>query len=77
MINIGALWKKKNAKGEVYLAGPFGDAVIMVFPNTKKTNPNQPDYRIVVAEKKNREEQQKPKPAPALKPVQDDDDIPF
>lgn len=74
MIRIGSLWKKQGQKGP-FLAGNFGDAVIMVFPNTKKTAPNQPDYSIVISEKKQQEKPPVAKPAP--KPPAGDDDIPF
>lgn len=51
MIKLGGLWKRTGKNG-TFLAGKLGDASIMIFPNNKKTAPNQPDYTIFIAESK-------------------------
>lgn len=51
MIEIGGLWKKMGKNGE-YFTGTLGSATLLVFPNTKKTAANQPDFRVMIAEKK-------------------------
>lgn len=51
MIELTALWKKTGPKGD-YLTGKLGNATIMIFPNTKKTAENQPDFRIMITESK-------------------------
>lgn len=64
MIELTALWKKTGPKGD-YLTGKLGNATIMVFPNTKKTADNQPDFRIMVTESKEKQSYpNRPKPNP-------------
>jgi len=50
-MKIGALWSKQNKEGKTFLTGVIndisGDIRIVIFPNDKKTQPNQPDYNIV------------------------------
>lgn len=55
---IGALWKpQKKAENSPSLIGNVeliaGMPVqVAVFPNTKKTKPNQPDFNIVLSQKR-------------------------
>lgn len=65
MIKIASLWKRQGAKGQ-FLAGKIGDASIMIFPNTQKNQPNQPDYNVFIAEDKRpkTDAPRKPKPNP-------------
>jgi len=46
-VKLGALWEKRNMKGDVYYSGVFGDTKIVVFKNAyKKPGDNQPDFQI-------------------------------
>lgn len=52
MKRVGAAWKA-NGKSGPYLSinidlGVMGTVKAMMFPNTKKTEPNQADYNIVI-----------------------------
>lgn len=73
MIKIGALYKRQGKNGE-FLAGKFGDASIMIFPNKNKTDVKQPDYEIIIAENKQKPAQQgapfRPKPKITPRPQQ-------
>lgn len=57
---IGALWTRKSNDGKTFLSGMLndlsGDIQIAVFKNDRKEKDNQPDYNIVLSEK--REEKQ-------------------
>ena len=52
---IGALWLKE-ANGKSYFSGVLkdlrGDINIVIFPNDRKEQPNQPDYNILLSEPK-------------------------
>lgn len=48
MITLGGLWKSKTGTS---LSGFLGDAKVVVYKNTKKTDPKQPDYRLAIAER--------------------------
>ena len=43
---LGALWEKESAKGP-YMAGTVNGIAVVVFRNTRKNKPNQPDWRIM------------------------------
>lgn len=56
-IKVGAAWWKKDRNGEDYLSVSFDPACPVVinpgqraalFPNPNKTQPNQPDYELVI-----------------------------
>lgn len=53
---IGALWLRKSSNGIQYMSGVLndlaGDIQIAIFKNDRKEKENQPDYRIVLSEKK-------------------------
>ena len=53
---IGALWLRKSSNGVQYMSGVLndlaGDIQIAIFKNDRKEKENQPDYRIVLSEKK-------------------------
>jgi hypothetical protein len=82
--NIGGLWIKKSKDQKTsYLNGkislPDGQELsVVIFKNTYKTEPNQPDYRVFPNEPKDgAKPAAKPKPAPAAISVDTDDEIPF
>ncbi|MFH1052777.1 MAG: hypothetical protein V1779_17795 [bacterium] len=53
---IGALWSRKSNDGKTFLSGMLndlsGDIQIAVFKNDRKEKDNQPDYNIVLSEKR-------------------------
>jgi uncharacterized protein (DUF736 family) len=53
---IGALWLRKTNDGKTYMSGILNDLSadisIAVFKNDRKEKDNQPDYNIVLSEKK-------------------------
>lgn len=51
MIEITALWSKKDSKGNTYLVGYFGNARLLIFKNTYKKEEKHPDYRMLIAPK--------------------------
>lgn len=58
--SIGALWEKlAKSSGKRFLSGSIeigGQRYpIVVFPNTKKSKPNQPDYSILMQEQRQQE----------------------
>ena len=55
LIEIAVLWKNKSKKGEIYLSGYLGNAILLVFKNQFKEKDNQPDYKVYVAPKKNKD----------------------
>lgn len=58
LTKIGALWLKENDRGKYYSGEiTVGEEVwyIRVFKNSFKEQPNQPDMRIMLSEKKVRE----------------------
>jgi hypothetical protein len=51
MIRLTALWKNKSRTGKTYLRGNFLGTKVLILPNDRKDNSNQPDYYLCVAEK--------------------------
>ena len=53
---IGALWSRKTKDGKTFLSGILndlsGDIQIAVFKNDRKEKENQPDYQIILSQKK-------------------------
>jgi len=53
---IGALWLRKSSNGIQYMSGVLndisGDIQVAIFKNDRKEKENQPDYRIVLSEKR-------------------------
>lgn len=72
--SIGALWVKEGQKGDFYkgyVENEEGERMnIVIFKNNYKNADNQPDYRIMKAEKK---EEQKVE----QKQEEQEDDLPF
>lgn len=52
-VPLTGLWKNKE-KG--HLSGKSGQTVYFVFPNEHRRNENDPEFRLVVAEARKREE---------------------
>ena len=54
---LGVLWLKKTKADEQYFSGVLedmrGSIPIVVFRNTKKEKPNQPDFTILLSEPRN------------------------
>ena len=50
LIRLGGLWKNESKDGKGYLAGTFGGARVMVFPNGYKEKENDPDYVICLSQ---------------------------
>ena len=59
---IGALWLRKTKDGKTYMSGVLndlsGDINIAVFKNDRKEKETQPDYQIVLSEKKEQRREQ-------------------
>ena len=51
MITICGLWKNTGKDGKEYFSGNIGNAKILIFPNTKKTDDKHPDFNLCIAEK--------------------------
>lgn len=53
---IGSLWVRQSKSGISYMSGVLqdisGDIQIAIFKNDRKEKDNQPDYKIVLSEKK-------------------------
>ena len=63
MIRLGGLWKNETKDGKTYLAGSFGGARLMIFPNGYKEKDSDPDYVVTMAQsqpKKDKAENKKP-----------------
>lgn len=70
MVEISGLWAGKDKNGNSYMKGKMGSATVFVMKNTKKgDNPKAPDYRLLVAPPKPKNE------APGAQ--NDSDEIPF
>lgn len=50
MIRLGGLWKNETKDGKTYLAGSFGGARLMIFPNGYKDKDSDPDYVVTMAQ---------------------------
>jgi hypothetical protein len=53
---IGSLWLRQTKDGKKYMSGVLndlsGDIQIAIFPNDRKEKENQPDFQIVLYEKR-------------------------
>lgn len=49
-IKIGALWVNKDKKGEEYLSGKLGDAVLVVYPSKYAGSKRRPDYLVYIVD---------------------------
>lgn len=68
VIKIAGLWKRTGQNGD-FLAGKLSDGVsILIFPNKKKQTANQPDFEVVIAQDKPKDQPEKPKITPKAPP---------
>jgi len=85
-----SLWKKKDKNGNPYLSGQLPSGLdlrmdgqwVNIYPNKNKTKDNQPDFRVVVSERTQRniqytQDQQDQMMHEAHEQAQDSADIPF
>ena len=57
MIGLTGLWLNKNKDGETYMRGSLGDCTVLIFKNKhKEEGSNQPDYKMLLAEKQKKED---------------------
>jgi hypothetical protein len=49
MLRATGLWRKKSKKGTDYLAGRMGGVKVIIMPNTKRTNDNEPTHHMFFA----------------------------
>ena len=49
---IGVLWRKTTANGGVWYSGIIDGRPVVVFWNSKKKTAKAPDYRVLLAKKK-------------------------
>lgn len=57
MIELTGLWMNKTKEGETYMKGSLGHGTVLVFKNKhKEEGSNQPDYKIMLAEKTKKED---------------------
>ena len=56
-MKLTGLWKKKNAKGEVYLQGSLGNCIIFINKNAfKREDSKDPDFYVNIMPRQKREE---------------------
>lgn len=56
MVSLCGLWIKKDKNGNTYMTGKLGSANIMVMKNKYKKEDKHPDYKILVANPKPKNE---------------------
>lgn len=80
-VPLCSLWLNKTKDGREYYRGRLGDAAIMGWLNTEKTNERQPDLRLMLypAPPKSNDgaDRPAPKPKPAATSDNPTDDIPY
>jgi|TARA_R100000656_G_scaffold21193_1_gene18863 hypothetical protein len=56
MIELTGLWLNKDKEGKTYMKGSLGQGTVLIFKNEKKEEgSNQPDYKMLLAEKTKKE----------------------
>lgn len=50
-ISLMGLWENTDKNGNKYLSGNIGNAKVMIFKNTYKKAEREPDYRLYIAKK--------------------------
>jgi hypothetical protein len=80
-VPLCSLWLNTTKDGREYYRGRLGDASIMGWINTEKTNEKQPDIRLMLYPAPTKREEGSERPAPKPKPAagtpNSDDDIPY
>lgn len=56
MVRIGGMWKNETKQGKTYLAGSFGGARLMVFPNGYKEKDSDPDYVLCISQSQSKKD---------------------
>jgi aryl-phospho-beta-D-glucosidase BglC (GH1 family) len=67
MVRLGGLWKNTTKDGKTYLAGTFGGARVLIFPNGFKEKDTDPDFVLNLAQNQPKED----KPQAARQPETD------
>lgn len=49
MVSLGGLWLNRDKNNQIYFSGYLGNAKMFIFKNKKKTQDNQPDYYMQIA----------------------------
>ncbi len=50
LLHVSGLWSKKQRDGETFFSGMAGTHwKILIFKNTKKNSPNQPDWNLYLS----------------------------
>ena len=59
MVRLTGLWKNESKDGKTYLTGLLSPTSrLMVFPNTRKNSPKDPDYTAFLAPNIKKERQE-------------------
>jgi aryl-phospho-beta-D-glucosidase BglC (GH1 family) len=56
MVRLGGLWKNQTKDGKTYLAGTFGGARVLIFPNGFKEKDTDPDFILNLAQNQPKED---------------------
>ncbi len=75
LVEIGAVWQNTTKNNETYFKGKLGNADLIILKNTHKTLDKHPDYRVMVAKPKKKED--KPQSQAPAQQGFDSDSIPF
>lgn len=73
MIELMALWEKKDKNGNTFYSGSLNGLDVVVFKNKFKESDRHPDFKVYLSKKEKREEQTGQR---STNP-QRNDDIPF
>ncbi|WP_413440639.1 hypothetical protein [Synechococcus sp. MIT S1220] len=60
LVRLGGLWRNEGKGGKTYLAGSFGGARLMIFPNGFKEKDSDPDYVLCIAQSQPKKEKAEP-----------------
>lgn len=79
---IGALWEKKSTygtyfSGQLEMGAPGEKISIVVFNNQHKNSDKHPDWKIFLSRPKTSEIKKTPPPKKWVKPVMEEEDLPF
>lgn len=74
-VKLGSLWANEMKNGDTYMSGNFGDAKILIFPNSFKKESKHPDYVIYIASREKKKADAEPAPEPS--DYTERGDIPF
>jgi hypothetical protein len=81
MIQLTGLWENTDKNRNTYYSGNLGNAKLVIFKNTYKKEPKQPDYIIYLDEKEKKDadpkQEQNEQSEQSQAPNSYDDDLPF